>query len=244
MSMIPQGVAQNLQFYLSGPLPCPYLAAQTERKLFTRLGLDNTAANADINATLCRVGFRRSHDVLYRPACSMCNACIPVRIPVQLFIPSRSMRRVASHNRDLRASRVDPAPSEELFELFSAYQKSRHSDSEMARMNENDFASMLQEGQADTQLYLLRDREGVLKGCMIADFVGDGLSAVYSFFSPDEPRRGLGTALVLSLITEAMERNLPFIYLGYWIAQSPKMAYKARFKPLQFLGRNGWDWII
>ena len=113
----------------------------------------------------------------------------------------------------------------------------------MAHMTENDFAAMLQEGQADTHLYQLRDVHNVLKGCIITDFVGDGLSAVYSFFTPDEPRRSLGTALVLALITEAQERGLPFIYLGYWIAASPKMSYKTRFQPLQFLGAQGWDWL-
>ncbi len=243
MSVISPAIAQSLQFYLSGPLPCPYLPAQVERKLFTKIGGDVIDAAADINGTLCRAGFRRSHDVIYRPACGSCNACVPVRIFVQDFSPSRSLRRIVSRNRDLRLECVAPQPSSELFSLFAAYQQARHGDSDMAHMDEKDFAAMLREGQADTRLYLLRDIGGALKGCMIADYVGDGLSAVYSFFSPDEPRRSLGTALILSLIQEAQTRQWPFVYLGYWIAGSRKMAYKSRFSPLQSLGPDGWAWL-
>jgi len=243
MSIIPPGISRNLQFYLSGPLPCPYLPAQVERKLFTRLDDQDPTTNAEINAALCRVGFRRSHDVIYRPACNACNACIPVRIPVQVFAPSRSLRRVIAHNKDLKWHHAETHPSEELFSLFSAYQTSRHGDSDMARMSAADFAAMLTEGRADTHLYLLRDSLNNLKGCIIADHVGDGLSAVYSFFAPQEAPRSLGTFLILSLVAEAQKRHWPFVYLGYWVAESRKMSYKTRFKPMQFLGPNGWDWI-
>lgn len=247
MSIIPPGVSHALQFYLSGPMPCPYLPAQVERKLFTRLhpgdGEGEHALNAEINAALCRAGFRRSHAVVYRPACSSCSACIPVRIPTHLFAPSRSLRRVAAHNRDLSWQRAAAEPNDELFALFTAYQTSRHGDSDMARMTEDEFAAMLQEGRANTHLYQLRDAQGILKGCMIADHVGDGLSAVYSFFAPDEPHRSLGTQMILSLVAEAQAQRWPFVYLGYWVAQSRKMSYKSRFKPLQFLGPNGWDWL-
>jgi arginyl-tRNA--protein-N-Asp/Glu arginylyltransferase len=243
MSIIPPGVSHSLQFYLSGPLPCPYLPAQVERKLFTRLNDDDPALSADINATLCRAGFRRSHNVIYRPACTACNACVPVRIPVRVFLPSRSLRRVTAQNRDLFWQRTEATATAELFILFSSYQNSRHGDSDMARMNYHDFAAMLQEGHADTHLYLLRDGCGKLKGCMIADHVGDGLSAVYSFFDPGDLKRSLGTFLILSLVTEAQVQEWPCVYLGYWVAQSRKMSYKARFTPLQALGPHGWDWL-
>jgi arginine-tRNA-protein transferase len=243
MSIIPPEISRNLQFYLSGPLPCPYLPDRVERKLFTRLDAEHPRRNADINAILCRAGFRRSHDVLYRPACNGCSACIPVRIPVRLFDNSRAWRRVAARNADLTWLQTDAVATDELFMLFSAYEKSRHSDSDMARMISQDFATMLQEGQAQTHLYLLRNPLGHLKGCMIADPVGDGFSAVYSFFDPNEPRRSLGSFLVLALIEEARRRNWPFIYLGYWITGSRKMSYKTRFQPLQFLSPQGWDWL-
>ncbi|MDR3451000.1 MAG: arginyltransferase [Alphaproteobacteria bacterium] len=243
MSIIPHGLSRNLQFYLSGPLPCPYLPAQVERKLFTRLDSPDPAENAAINATLCRTGFRRSHDVVYRPACTACNACIPVRIPVKLFKPSRNLKRLAARNADLVWQRATTAPDAEMFALFSAYQQGRHADSDMAHMTDAEFAAMLQEGQADTHMYQLRDGGGALKACVIADHVGDGISAVYSFFTPDEPRRSLGTQIILSLVTEAQARDWPFLYLGYWVAESRKMSYKARFKPLQALGPQGWDWL-
>jgi len=243
MSIIPPLLSRNLQFYLSGPMPCPYLPAQVERKLFTRLNNADTVTGAEINAALCRSGFRRSHDIVYRPACSNCNACVPVRIPALIYKASRSLRRVAAHNRDLIWQQADTTPSAELFTLFSAYQRSRHGDSDMARMNSSEFAEMLQEGQAGTHLYLLRDATGALKGCMIADPVGDGLSAVYSFYDPAEPQRSLGSFMILSLVAEAQRRSLPFVYLGYWIAASRKMSYKARFHPLQYLSPHGWDWL-
>jgi arginine-tRNA-protein transferase len=243
MSVVPPGLALNLPFYLSGPLPCPYLPMQVERKLFTRLDADASESNAEINGALCRAGFRRSQDILYRPACSACNACIPVRIPVRTFLPSRSLRRVRALNRDLHIERLPYASTPELFDLFCAYQKARHSDSDMARMDAVAFSAMLQDGRAETELYGLRDQKGVLKGCMISDVVGDGFSAVYSFFTPYEPRRSLGSALVLVLIEAAEEKKISFVYLGYWIEAARKMTYKARFRPLQFLGPNGWAWL-
>jgi arginine-tRNA-protein transferase len=166
-----------------------------------------------------------------------------VRIPVQHFAPSRTLRKTATRNQDLQWARADAQDNDELFNLFLSYQLSRHGDSDMARMNRHDFTAMLTEGNADTRLYQLRDRIGILQACIIGDFVGDGISAVYSFFNTADPRRSLGTQLVLSLVGEAQNTGLPYIYLGYWIAQSRKMAYKSRFKPLQSLGPHGWAWI-
>jgi arginine-tRNA-protein transferase len=143
-------------------------------------------------------------------------------------------------NRDLHVEDAPLSTNTNLFNLFCAYQKARHSDSDMAHMNEADFEAMLKNGCADTHLYCLRDGGDVLKGCMIADSVGDGLSAVYSFFTPLEPHRSLGTMLILSLIGAAQERRLPFVYLGYWIKAARKMAYKSRFRPHQVLGPDGW----
>jgi leucyl-tRNA---protein transferase len=216
---------------------------QVERKLFVRTRDNDQNSNAEINGALCRAGFRRSQDIIYRPACNACNACVPVRIPVQAFLPSRSLKRVAAHNRDLHVECSSLRSTPELFDLFCSYQKTRHSDSDMAHMDEIDFSKMLKEGHADTHLYCLRDSDSIVKGCMIADHVGDGLSAVYSFFTPFEPRRSLGTALILSLVEAALESRRPFVYLGYWIKEARKMTYKSRFRPLQFLGPSGWDWL-
>ncbi len=224
-------------------MPCPYLPDQTERKLFTRINVECCDSNAEINAILCRAGFRRSQNIIYRPACNACEACVPVRIPVITFVMSRSLRRIAAHNKDLALSCEPVEATPELYDLFRRYQQARHAGSDMASMDETDFAAMLKDGEADTSLYCLRDGENNLKGCMIADHMDDGLSAVYSFFTPTEPRRSLGSALILSLIDLARQNHKPFVYLGYWIASSRKMAYKTRFKPLQSLGRNGWNWL-
>jgi arginine-tRNA-protein transferase len=242
MSIIPPGLSRLLQFYLSGPLPCPYLPDRVERKLFTRLSGD-AATDAEVNATLTRAGFRRSHDIVYRPACQDCNACVPVRIPVHAFEPSRSLRRIASHNQDLTLEVTGTDVTDEQYQLFMAYQTARHPDSEMARMSWLDFVHMLREGEADTHIYQLRAPTGALVGGIITDHVSDGASAVYSFFTPDAPRRSLGAQLILTLIEEMRKKNLPYVYLGYWIAASRKMAYKARFQPLQALGPQGWDWL-
>jgi arginine-tRNA-protein transferase len=242
MSIIPPGLSRLLQFYLSGPLPCPYLPDRVERKLFTRL-TGEAATDSEINATLTRAGFRRSHDIVYRPACPNCTACVPVRIPVRAFKPSRSLKRIAACNRDLELEIVEANATAEQYDLFMNYQASRHPDSDMARMSRGDFANMLQEGQADTYVYQLRKKGDGLVGGIITDHVNDGLSAVYSFFSSAEPRRSLGAQLILTLIEEAQRQNLSYVYLGYWIAASRKMAYKARFRPLQALGPQGWDWL-
>jgi len=244
MSSIPPDLIRLLQFYLSGPLPCPYLPDQIERKLFTRL-TGNPSSDREINATLTRAGFRRSHDIVYRPACLHCSACLPVRIPVENFNPSRSLRRVALRNRDLHLEISDTSVTDEKYNLFCLYQAYRHPDSDMARMTQHDFAAMLKEGEAGTRLYQLRAKSyggtpGELLGSMVTDRVHDGFSAVYSFFRPDLRHRSLGIQLILTLINEAFRLGLPYVYLGYWIASAQKMAYKARFKPLQILSPQGW----
>jgi arginine-tRNA-protein transferase len=242
MSIIPPGVSRRLQFFLSGPLPCPYLPDRVERKLFTRL-TGEVATDAEINATLTRAGFRRSHDIVYRPACPACSACVPVRVPVRDFKPSRSLKRIASTNRHLGVEVASADVTDEQYTLFMAYQIARHPDSDMARMPRSEFVNMLHEGEADTHIYQLRKPDSELIGGIITDHVDDGLSAVYSFFAPHESRRSLGAQLILALIGEAKRQNLSYVYLGYWIAASCKMAYKARFRPLQALGAQGWEWV-
>ncbi|MDX2027818.1 MAG: arginyltransferase [Alphaproteobacteria bacterium] len=242
MSVIPPGLSRLLQFYLSGPLPCPYLPGRVERKLFTRL-TGNEDTDTEINATLTRAGFRRSHDIVYRPACHECMSCVPVRVPIRTFVPSRSLRRIASINRDLNLEIKDTEATDELYRLFMDYQAARHPDSDMARMSFSDFSHMLHEGESATQIYQLRNGEGALVGGIITDHVSDGLSAVYSFFAPHESRRSLGAQLILTLVEEARRQNLFHVYLGYWIKGSRKMSYKERFRPLQALGPQGWDWL-
>ncbi len=237
--LIPDSIVQATAFYLSGLLPCPYLAGQVERKLFTRLHGDATEDGA-LNGLLTQAGFRRSHDVVYRPACPACQACVPVRVPVARFAPSRSQRRAHRRNQDLTATLEVPEPIAEHYVLFQRYQAARHAESDMVTMSEVAFRAMVSEGGATLQFLTLRNAAGDLQGVLLADRLPDGFSAVYSFYNPDDLTRGLGTFLVLQLIAAAQSLGLPHVYLGYWIAASPKMAYKALFQPQERLMESGW----
>lgn len=225
------------QFFRSGPLPCPYIPGQIERKLFTRLMGPQAPT---VNSSLSRAGFRRSHDIVYRPVCPACTACVPVRVPVAAFTPDRTMRRLLSRNADLSATLQPAVATTEQFSLFRRYQAARHGDSDMSRMTRDDFDAMVEEGQVDTRMIEVRAADGSLCAALLADCLDDGLSAVYSFFDPHQPRRSLGTWLILQTIEMCRREGLAYAYLGYWIAGSRKMAYKIRFKPLEGLGRDGW----
>lgn len=224
-------------FYRTASFPCPYIPGRFERKLVTEL---SGRGALDFYNALSRAGFRRSHHLAYRPACAGCAACVPVRIPIADFRPSRSLRRIQKVNADLSACVVATDASLEQFRLFQRYQRSRHADSDMASMTFGDFRAMMEDSPVMSRLVELRDGAGTCRGGCLVDVLDDGLSAVYSFFDPDESRRSLGTLLVLALIEAARQAGLPYAYLGYWIAESRKMAYKARFRPLEALGPDGW----
>ncbi len=229
---------QPLQhFYRTAALPCPYLEGRMERKVLTEITGPTAAA---LYNGLSRAGFRRSHHLAYRPACAGCNACVPVRVAVARFVPSRNLRRLARLNEDLVSAEEPPRATGEQYRLFSRYQRSRHTESDMATMTYGDYRAMVEDSPIETRLLTLRDRPGQLRAACLADRLDDGYSAVYSFFEPDEARRSLGTMLVLRLVEQAAAAGLPYVYLGYWIADSRKMAYKARFQPLEALGPAGW----
>jgi arginine-tRNA-protein transferase len=224
-------------FYRTSTLPCPYLPAQSERKLITELaGRDARVLYDD----LCRAGFRRSHHLAYRPSCAGCNACVPVRVAVDRFGDGRSSRRIRKANADLAGGPVGLRATAEQYRLFARYERSRHADSEMAAMTFGDYRAMIEDSAIETRLIEFRDADRTLVGGCLIDVVDDGYSAVYSFFDPTLLRRSLGTFMVLWLIDDARAENLPYIYLGYWIAESEKMSYKTRFRPLEALGNNGW----
>jgi leucyl-tRNA---protein transferase len=224
-------------FYRTASLPCPYVRGRIERKLVTELA--GRGARSFYNA-LSRAGFRRSHNLAYRPACIGCQACLPVRIPVAAFSTSRSLKRILAKNRDLAARLVPAQASVEQYRLFLRYQRARHADSDMATMTYGDYRAMVEDSPVTTRFVELRDGGGGLKGACLIDLLDDGLSAVYSFYDAEEPQRGLGNLLVLALVDEARRRALPYVYLGYLIEESPKMSYKARFRPLEALLQGGW----
>ncbi|HYM71557.1 MAG TPA: arginyltransferase [Stellaceae bacterium] len=225
------------QFFTSGPVACPYVAGRAERKLIVELA--GTGA-ADFYDELSRAGFRRSQGFAYRPACPQCQACVPVRIAVDRFVHSRSTRRVRNANRALSGRLVAARATPEQYQLFTAYQRSRHRDSDMATMSYADYRSMIEETPLRTIVAEFRDESGALVAASLLDRLDDGVSAVYSFYDPGEPRRSLGTWSILWLVEECRRQSLPHVYLGYWIAESPKMAYKARFPAVERLSAAGW----
>jgi len=224
-------------FFTTAPLPCPYIPGRLERKIVTEL----TGPDAeDLHESLSRAGFRRSHSIAYTPACPGCSACIPVRIVVEGFAPDRTMRKVLRRNEQMTAMPVNAKATAEQFRLFARYQESRHSGGDMALMGFYDYRSMIEDSTIDSFVVEFRGSDGMLKAAILVDRMSDGLSAVYSFYDPVLSELSLGTYMILWLVEEAERQGLPYVYLGYWIAESNKMAYKARFQPLEAYSTDGW----
>jgi arginine-tRNA-protein transferase len=225
-------------FFTTAPMPCPYLDGRLERKIVT--DLSGPGADA-VHDALSRAGFRRSHTIAYAPACPGCQACLPVRIVVADFEPRGTLKRIWKANQDLETGLLSSAATAEQYQLFSRYQQHRHGESDMALMGFFDYRSMVEDSPIDTTMAEFRGPGGGLLGACLLDRMADGLSAVYSFFDPDTPgRRSLGTYMVLWLVEQARAEGLDYVYLGYWIAESRKMAYKDRFRPLEAFGPEGW----
>jgi arginine-tRNA-protein transferase len=189
---------------------------------------------------LAHGGFRRSHNIAYRPACQGCRACMPIRVRANDFIASRGQRRVLSRNDDLRSDVRPAEATQEQYRLFRTYVEARHGDGDMAAMRYADFRAMIEDSAVDTALIEYREPGGRLVAAIIADRLSDGWSAVYSMFEASLDRRSLGRFMVLDLIRRARDEGLPYTYLGYWIERSRKMAYKIDFQPCELLGPAGW----
>jgi len=227
------------QFYLTAPSPCPYLAGKEERKVFTHLVGERAR---ELNDLLTHGGFRRSQSIAYRPACEACRACVSVRVVVEDFRPTRSMRRVLERNSDMTADMRTAMPTSEQYSIFRAYLDSRHHDGGMADMTVLDYAMMVEDSHVETKMveYRLRKPGGDLLAVALTDVLSDGLSMVYSFYEPDAADRSLGTFMILDHIARARRMGLPYVYLGYWVRGSRKMDYKGRFLPQERLMPEGW----
>lgn len=241
MSIVHDEVKQ-LPFYLSRPQPCPYLSGQIEQKIFTRL-TEKKEDDFFISSALNLNGFRRSQSMLYRPACPACMACVPVRIHVPRFAPQARLRRIARKNADLHTAILSPSEGVDLFSLFQRYQYARHTESDMSHMNLSDYEAMLKEGGENAMLLTLREKNEV-KAVLLADILQNGTSAIYSFFDPTETKRSLGTELIMRLVAHTASLGLSHVYLGYWIKECRKMAYKGGFPALERLGPHGWEATI
>lgn len=224
------------ELLLSPEYPCPYLPEQTARTLF----LDPRASGLVPYGVLLEQGFRRSGTYFYRPRCQGCQACIPLRIPVNDFQPDRNQRRTWNHNRDLAVTLRAAEYSEEHFDLYLRYQRWKHPGGGMDQSSSEDYSSFLLAPSGETLMIELRLHHQLL-AVAIMDVTGDAASAVYTFYSPDTPRRSLGTYSVLREIELARNHHLRWLYLGYWISASAKMSYKSRFLPHELLTIGGWQ---
>lgn len=235
------------QLYLTAPAPCPYLGDQLERKVFTHLVGEQARQQHD---DLSQGGFRRSQHIAYRPACESCRACIATRVLVDRFQPTKSMRRISKRNKDMIGTIVQRQPTTEQYSLFRRYIESRHGDGGMAEMSVADYSMMVEDSHVDTHMLEYRRRgpdsgitgkgAGPLVAVVLFDRLANGLSMVYSFFEPSEEKRSLGTFLILDNIERTRREGRSFCHLGYYVEQSPKMAYKARFLPQERLMSGGW----
>ena len=224
-------------FYRMPPRPCPYLEGRTEQNIFTELTGANTTQLYD---ALTQAGFRRSHNVAYRPSCPGCQACVPVRVAAQHYEPSRSQLRIWRVNADLVETEVRPEATAEQYALFTRYLSARHADGEMAGMTFADYVAMIEDSPLSTSMLEYRDGADALVAACLVDRLADGLSAVYSFFEPSASPRSPGSYMIMKMIERCRHERLPYLYLGYWIDGSRKMAYKARFRPLEGLTARGW----
>jgi arginyl-tRNA--protein-N-Asp/Glu arginylyltransferase len=235
------------QFYLTSPSACPYLPDREERKVFTHI---IGRRGRELNEILTQGGFRRSQTIAYRPACDTCRACVSVRVLVNEFEPSGNLRRVLKTNADLIGNATPNRPSSEQYSLFRRYLDARHTDGGMADMTVLDYSMMVEDSHVDTRVIEYRRRgidsgitgkgAGDLIAVALTDEMSDGLSMVYSFYDPALHDLSLGTFMILDHIRRAKAMGLPYLYLGYWVEGSKKMAYKARFTPQERLLAPGW----
>ena len=228
-----------IQFYTTAPYACSYLSGRMAR---SQVASPSHAIDTPMYSELMRNGFRRSGIFTYRPQCDHCDACVPVRIPVDDVVLDRSQRRARKRHVGLQALDVPLRFCEEHYILYQRYQAMRHSGGGMDHDSREQYTQFLLQSSVETHLVEFRDRQNILRMVSVIDRLTDGLSSVYTFYDPDVSKASYGTYGIIWQIEACQRLNLPYLYLGYWIEKSPKMAYKTRFRPLE--GRIGGQWKI
>ena len=235
------------RFFVTSPSPCPYLPGRQERKVFTELRGPHAT---ELNDALGRIGFRRSQSVAYRPSCAGCTACVSVRVVASDFVANATQRKQLRRNADIEVNACRPWATDEQFQLLRRYLAARHPGGGMTGMDEGDYADMVEHSPVNSFIVEYREPSkhgelGKLIGACLTDQQADGLSLIYSLFDAEHVARpGLGNMIIMDHIMRARAAGLPYVYLGYWVKGSDRMAYKTRYKPIEVLGPSGWSLLV